>query len=227
MKRILVALFAVFTFISAPQKGHALEQDAIQILLESEATARHVIGSKKYAELNEAFKDAVGVIIVPRLLKGGFIVGGEYGNAVILSKKPDGSWSYPAFYTMGGGSIGFQFGLKDSQMVFVIRTQDGLNAILDDQFKVGAETGIVVGWFGGSVEGASTTSVGADILAFSVDRGLFGGFALDGTVFAKRADINASLYGNGVEPRQIVMDGTATNPAADSLRATLSALSLQ
>ncbi|WP_051609647.1 lipid-binding SYLF domain-containing protein [Terasakiella pusilla] len=223
MKRFLALFLCVFTLMGAG-KSYAASQDAIQILLEAEATARHVLGSKRYKELNDAFNKAVGVVIVPRLLKGGFIVGGEYGNAVLLSKRPNGSWSYPAFYTLGGGSVGFQIGLKDSQMIYVIRTQAGLEAILDDQFKAGAAAGIVVGSFGGSVDGSTTTSMGADILAFSLDRGLFGGGAVEGAVFAKRADLNQNFYAQTVEPRQIVLEGMVSNPAADSLRATLSAL---
>lgn len=225
MKRFLAIMVAVFA-LTVPQKSQAAEQDAVQVLLESEASARFVLGSKQFPELNEAFKNAVGVIIVPRLLKGGFIIGGEYGNAVLLAKKQDGTWSYPAFYTMGSGSVGFQIGLKDSQMIFVIRTHTGLESILKDQFKVGAEAGVVVGWFGGSVEGASTTSMGADIIAFSLDRGFFGGGALEGSVFAKRGDFNQSMYGADLDPRAIVIEGQASNPQADSLRATLSALAL-
>ncbi len=223
MKRILAIFVAIFTLV-APQKSQAVEQDAVQVLLEAEATARFVLGSKHFPDLNNAFKNAVGVIIVPRLLKGGFIIGGEYGNAVLLAKRPDGTWSYPAFYTLGGGSVGFQIGLKDSQMIFVIRTKEGLDAILDDQFKAGAEAGIVVGTFGGSIEGASTTSMGADILAFSLDRGLFGGGALEGSVFAKRGDFNQSLYNADLDARAIVLGNQVSNPQADPLRATLSAL---
>ncbi|SCA56394.1 conserved exported hypothetical protein [Candidatus Terasakiella magnetica] len=226
MKRLLAVVCAVFTLLSF-NKAHAVEQDAIQILLEAEATTRHVLGSKHYPELNEAFNKAVGVVIVPRLLKGGFIIGGEYGNAVLLAKKQDGTWSYPAFYTMGGGSVGFQIGLKDSQMILVIRTHVGLEAILQDQFKAGAEAGVVIGSFGGSVEGAATTAMGADIIAFSLDRGLFGGGALEGSVFAKRKDLNEAFYSEIVEPRQIVIEGAVSNPAADSLRSTLSALETQ
>jgi len=223
MKRLLAVVFAVLAAFNIT-KAQAVEQDAIQILLEAEASARHVLGSKQYPDLNNAFDKAIGVIIVPRLLKGGFIIGGEYGNAVLLSKKDNGSWSYPAFYTLGSGSIGFQIGLKDSQMIFVIRTHKAMEAILADQFKVGAEAGIVVGTFGGSVEGASTTAVGPDIIAFSLDRGLFGGGALEGSVFAKRSDLNQSFYAQPVEPREIVIEGRVSNPAADNLRSTLSAL---
>lgn len=225
MKRVLAICVAIFTIFSV-QKAQAVEQDAVQVLLEAEATTRFVLGSKQYPELNAAFKDAVGVIIVPRLLKGGFIIGGEYGNAVLLAKKQDGTWSYPAFYTVGGGSIGFQIGVKDSQMILVIRTHTGLEAILKDQFKAGAEAGVVVGTFGGSVEGASTTSMGADIIAFSIDRGLFGGGAIEGSVFAKRGDFNQSMYGEDLDPRAIVIEGSVSNPQADPLRATLSALSM-
>jgi SH3 domain-containing YSC84-like protein 1 len=223
MKRYLAVLFAIFTLFTMG-KAQAAEQDAIQIMLEAEATARHVLGSKQFPELNEAFNKAVGVIIIPRLLKGGFIIGGEYGNAVLLAKRPDGSWSYPAFYTMGGGSVGFQIGLKDSEMILVIRTHTGLEAILKDQFKAGAEAGVVVGTFGGSIEGSSTTSMGADIIAFSLDRGLFGGGSLEGSVLAKRNDFNKSFYGDELDPRAIVMDGKVNNPEADSLRSTLAAL---
>lgn len=225
MKRFLAVFIALFLGFT-PQKSKAAEQDAVQVLLEAEATARFVLGSKQFPDLNSAFKNAVGVIIVPRLLKGGFIIGGEYGNAVLLAKKPDGTWSYPAFYTLGGGSIGFQIGLKDSQMIFVIRTYTGLEAILEDQFKAGAEGGVVVGWFGGSIEASSTTSMGADILAFSLDRGLFGGGALEGSVFAKRGDFNQSLYGSDLDARAIVIEDQVSNPQADPLRATLSALAL-
>jgi len=223
MKRLLAVVFAVLVAFNIT-KAQAVEQDAIQILLEAEASARHVLGSKQYPDLNKAFDKAVGVIIVPRLLKGGFIIGGEYGNAVLLSKKDNGSWSYPAFYTLGSGSVGFQIGLKDSQMIFVIRTHKAMEAILADQFKIGAEAGIVVGTFGGSVEGASTTAIGPDIIAFSLDRGLFGGGALEGSIFAKRSDLNQSFYAQIVEPREIVIQGKVSNPAADNLRSTLSAL---
>ncbi|WP_135081240.1 lipid-binding SYLF domain-containing protein [Terasakiella sp. SH-1] len=226
MKRFLAAICACMTLLSF-SKAEAVEQDAIQILLEAEATARHVIGSKQYKELDEAFKNAVGVVIIPRLLKGGFILGAEYGNAVLLAKRQDGTWSYPAFYTIGGGSVGFQIGLKDSQMILVIRTHVGMEAILQDQFKAGAEAGVVVGMFGGSVEGAATTAMGADIVAFSLDRGLFGGGAIEGSVFAKRDDFNQTLYGQPVTPRQIVLENMVSDPAADNLRSTLSALEMQ
>ena len=111
----------------------------------------------------------------------------------------------------------FSTGVKDLQMILVIRTENGMEAILKDQFKAGAEAGVVIGTKGGSIEGASTTNMGADILAFSLDRGFFGGAALDGSVFAKRADLNTAFYGQNIEPRAIVIEGNAANPAADSL----------
>lgn len=225
MKRFLAVLFVFLTF-SNGAKAEFADQDAIQIVLEAEASARHVIGSKQFPELNQAFNEAIGVVIVPRLLKGGFIVGGEYGNAVLLARRADGNWSYPAFYTLGSGSVGLQIGLKDSQMIFVIRTQAGMEAILKNQFKAGAEAGVAIGWMGASIEGASTTAMGKDILAFSLDRGLFGGGALEGSVFAKRSDLNEIFYGQKIEPREIVIDGAVSNPAADNLRSTLSALAM-
>jgi len=214
----------IFMIVAGFKPVSAQEQEAVEILLEAEATAQRVLGSNQYPELNKAFKEAVGVVIVPRLIKGGFILGGEYGDAVLLAKRPDGTWSYPAFYTVGGGSIGLQIGVKDSQMILVIRTDSGMDALLADQFKAGAEAGIVIGTIGGSVEGAATTSFGADIIAFSKDRGLFGGGALEGSVFAKRTDVHTSFYGQALDPRQIVIEGQGQNPEADNLRSRLNAL---
>lgn len=216
MKRFVGILLALWAVVVAP--SHAAESEVSEILLEAEATTQRIFGSEQFPELNRAFKDAVGVVIVPRLLKGGFIIGGEYGDAVLLAKRQDGSWSYPAFYTVGGGSLGLQIGVKDSQMILVIRTHTGMEALLKDQFKAGAEAGVVVGTLGGSIEGSSTTAIGADILAFSLDRGLFGGGALEGSVFAKRSDLNAQFYGQALDPRDIVINGKGRNAEADSLR---------
>ena len=83
---------------------------------------------------------------------------------------------------------------------------------------------VVVNDLGGSVDGSTTTSMGADIIAFSLDRGLFGGGAIEGAVFAKRNDLNEEFYAQPIDPRQIVLEGAVSNPAADSLRSTLSAL---
>ena len=117
-------------------------------------------------------RNAKGVMICPRIFKAGFFFGGEGGNCVLLARAGNGTWSYPAFYTIGSGSFGFQFGIEDSQLLMLIMTEKGLNAVLDSQIKLGANAGIAVATIGAGIQGSTTTAVGADIVAFASSRGL-------------------------------------------------------
>lgn len=170
------------------------------------------------AEYRRFLKDAVAVAVFPRIIKGGFIGGAEMGTGVLLARQPDGRWGYPAFYTLGAGSVGFQMGLEDSEMVLIIRTQKGLESVLKHQGKLGAEVQTTIGLFGAGLEGSTTTAMGADIVAYSSSIvGLYGGANIEGAVLARRKDMNRAFYGEDVAPRDIVL-GDARNPKADPLR---------
>lgn len=162
--------------------------------------------------------DAKAVMICPRIFKAGFFFGGEGGNCVLLARGGNGSWSYPAFYTIGSGSFGFQFGVEDNQLLMMIMTHRGLNAVLDSQVKLGAEGGIAVATYGAGVSGSTTAAVGADIVAYSESRGLFGGVALSGSVMSTETDWDQAYYGQPYGARQIVMQMQAVNPGSDPLR---------
>ena len=112
-------------------------------------------------------RKAKGVMVCPRIFKAGFFFGGEGGNCVLLARAGNGTWSYPAFYSIGSGSFGFQFGIEDNQLLMLIMTERGLNAVLDSQIKLGANAGIAVATLGAGVQGSTTTAVGADIVAFA------------------------------------------------------------
>ncbi len=164
---------------------------------------------------------ARAVMICPRVFKAGFIIGGAGGSCVLLARGGNGTWSYPAFYGMGSGSVGFQIGIQDSELVLLIMTDRGLNAVMDSQFKFGADASVAVATVGGSIGGSTTAAIGADILAFAMNRGLFGGVALDGSIMSLRSDWNTAYYGQPYSARQIVMQMTAANPGADPLREVL------
>ncbi len=164
---------------------------------------------------------AKGVMICPRIFKAGFFFGGEGGNCVLLARAGNGTWSYPAFYTIGSGSFGLQIGIQDSELLMLIMTEKGLNAVLDSQIKLGAGASIAVATMGAGIQGSTTTAVGADIVAFSSTRGLFGGIALEGSVMSAQTPWNQSYYGRSFAARQLVMDMQGSNPGADPLRALL------
>jgi len=164
---------------------------------------------------------AKAVLIVPNLVKGGFILGGEWGNGILLVRQSDGRWSYPGFYTIISGSVGLQIGVQDSEVLLVIQTEKGLSAIMHNAFKVGAELNIAVATAGAGAEAATTTAMGADIVAFSKNVGLFGGGSVEGTVIKPRASWNAAYYGGPATAEEIVLRGLKTNPHADRLREVL------
>jgi len=164
---------------------------------------------------------ARAVLICPRVFKAGFILGGEGGACVLLARAGNGTWSYPAFYGMGSGSVGFQIGIQDAQFVMMIMTEKGLRAILNSQFKFGADASLAIATIGAGVQGSTTGALGADIIAFSQTRGLYGGVSLEGSLMGQRSEWNRAYYGHELGARQIVMDMQGANPGADPLRDVL------
>lgn len=150
---------------------------------------------------------ASAIAIFPSVLKAGFFVGGEGGNGVLMARRADGSWSAPAFYTMGAGSFGIQFGAQDTELILVIRNQGALEAILKDQAKIGADAAVTAGVYGIGAEASTTTNFGVDVLAFANARiGGFVGASVEGAVIARRQDMNEAVYGRGRQPSDIVTD---------------------
>jgi len=168
---------------------------------------------------------ARAVLILPAIVKAGFFVGAEAGSGVLLAKGADGTWGYPAFYTLGAASIGLQFGVQDTETVLIIRNEGALRAILKDQGKFGADLGVTVGVVGTGMEASTTTNLRFDVLAFTNAKvGAFAGASLEGAVLARRRDMNEAFYGRGATPDAIVLQGRHKNPKADRLRSVLAGL---
>ena len=171
--------------------------DARHVLDESAITVDRVRQElKKSSDMDDLLARAKGVLIIPSFNKAGFIIGGAYGDGVLLQRMPDGSgFGDPAFYRMTAASIGLQIGMKSDEIVFMILTEKGLSAVLDDEFKLGANVGMSIGTIGAGAEAATTTHVGQDIVAYSKSSGLFAGGSLEGAVIRPRKDWNAAVYG--------------------------------
>jgi lipid-binding SYLF domain-containing protein len=172
--------------------------------------------------MNDVLSRARAVLVIPDLVKGGFILGAQYGTGVLLARGPDGRWTGPAFYSIAAGSIGLQIGLQDAEAVYVIMSDAGLKAVVENQFKAGAGAGVAVATFGGGAEANTTTNVGADIYAFSKAVGLYGGAVLDGAGILPRHSWNAAYYGGNPTPEDILFSRSVDNRQADRLREMLS-----
>jgi len=166
---------------------------------------------------------AQGIVILPGLLKGGFIVAAEGGNGVLLAKDASGAWGQPAFYFLASGSVGFQLGAQATDVVMLLFSQDAIASVILHQGKLGADLGLTFGTIGAGVEASTTTNIGADIMAFSQGIGAYAGGSLEAAAMIKRNDLNEAFYGRPVTPREIIMQGQVQSPAANALRAALSA----
>jgi lipid-binding SYLF domain-containing protein len=215
--RFAAAGLAALT-LAACQNGAGGEQTLVD---RAALTVQEIMTQKVSQDPQMMLRRAKAVMICPRVFKAGFFIGGEGGSCVLLARSGNGTWSYPTFYDIGSGSFGFQFGVQDSQLMLLIMTERGLNAVMDSQVRLGANASVAVASVGAGVQGATTAAVGADILAFAEARGLFGGVSLDGGVMSARTDENQSYYGQPLGARQIVLQMQGVNPGADPLREVL------
>jgi SH3 domain-containing YSC84-like protein 1 len=160
---------------------------------------------------------AKGVLIVPVSVKGGFIIGGSGGIGVFLARGEANDWSYPAFYQLVSVTFGLQAGGDVSEIMMLVMSEKGRNALLTTEFKLGGEISVAAGPVGAGAEAQT-----ADVLAFSRTKGgVFGGLNVEGSVVNPKDDWNNLYYGQPVTPSQILVSRTVTNPNADPLRAAV------
>lgn len=190
--------------------------DKARISLESMAAQEDMI------EMRRMLAKAHGAMIVPQVIKAGFIIGGEGGSGVLLTRDANsGAWSAPAFYTLAAGSIGWQFGGEVSEVVLVFRTPKGLEAMLKSGFKAGVDGSIAAGPIGKGIEAATTANLRNDIFVFSRSQGLFAGVSLEGAVIQPRDSWNEAYYGKKTSPGEIVAGGAGPGRGSEALRQAL------
>jgi lipid-binding SYLF domain-containing protein len=221
MIRILLAAAVIVAMpLLAPRAAHA-QGDQQSLVDRATLALQDMINDSWSSDPRNALAHARAVMICPQVFKAGLFFGGEGGDCVLLTRAANGTWSYPAFYGLNSGSFGLQIGLQDSQIVMMIMTQRGLNALMDSQFKFGAGAGIAIATIGAGVQGSTTGAFGADIVAFAKSRGLYGGISLEGSLMAQRSGWDRAYYGRDAGAREIVVNMQVANPGADPLRSVL------
>jgi lipid-binding SYLF domain-containing protein len=219
LRSLILMVVTALTISSAPARSEPYN-DAAHVTSSSRLALENLTSDNELGPtVKKYLKDAKGIMIFPDVLKAALFIGGEGGSGVLMVKQANGAWSYPAFYTMGSVSFGFQAGGQSQQTILFIMTQNGLDAILDEQVKVGADISASVGPRGVGAEAATTVAGGKDVIVYSLNKGLFVGASIEGAIIAKRSDWNKAYYGRATDPRQIVQDNAVSNPNADPLRA--------
>jgi lipid-binding SYLF domain-containing protein len=154
------------------------------------------------------------VIILPGLKKAAFVVGGEYARGYAVCRKESGSgWSAPAAMRFEGGSVGFQIGASQTDIVMLVMNRSGMDKLLGNKVTLGADVSVAAGPVGRTTNATTDLRMTAEILAWSRAKGLFAGVSLNGATLRPDASVNAELYGKEMDTREIVM-GSVKPPAA-------------
>jgi len=151
------------------------------------------------------------VAVVPGMLKGAFVVGGQYGQGVVTCRTGHG-WSGPVFIRMAGGSFGFQIGGQSTDLVLVAVNDRGLQDLLKSKFKIGGDASAAAGPVGRNGEAATDWKMNAELLSYSRNKGLFAGIDLDGTSVSQNREDTELFYG-GPHTFESILRGDVAPPA--------------
>ncbi len=185
----------------------AAAADKAELLRDANRTVNNLKTDPAFGAAARMLRDARAIYIVPNLVKGSFIFGAEGGSGVLLRRTGAG-WSAPKFYDMASASFGFQAGLQQAQLIFIINSNRALRGIEGGNFKIGAQAGITVADLSSGAEGA-TTARGGDMVVWTSGTGLHGGVAFNGSVITPDKANNAT---------------PSTGPLAQALRSNLASV---
>ncbi|MGE0408512.1 MAG: lipid-binding SYLF domain-containing protein [Amphiplicatus sp.] len=215
----VIALGASALFAAAPARAETKREKAEELVAKAAETTAYFTRDDAFEPMWELADSAKAMVVVPRSLRGAFMFGGSGGNAVMIARNDDGSWSQPTFFTVGSFSFGLQIGGEQSEILLLVMTQRGMEHLLSTTVKLGGDVSIAAGPIGGGAKAQTT-----DILAFSRSRGLYGGISLEGAVMKTRNDWNEAYYGANFSTADIIYRQKAYNPASAPLQNAVAAL---
>ncbi|HYZ86743.1 MAG TPA: lipid-binding SYLF domain-containing protein [Bryobacteraceae bacterium] len=165
--------------------------------------------------------EAQCVVIVPGLKKGAFIVGAKFGRGFLTCRKPDNvGWSAPAAIKVEGGSVGFQIGGSETDVIMVVRNQRGAEKLLESKFTLGGDASVAAGPVGRTASAETDAKMRAEILTYSRSRGVFAGIALNGATLRPDTEANQEIYGKPLDTKEVIK-GDVTVPAVGGELITL------
>jgi lipid-binding SYLF domain-containing protein len=211
---VIALLAALLLAGPAPAALAADADDAHAIVEKARLTFGEFLRDDNYSSMRDQLKRAKGILIYPQVLKGGFIIGGSGGTGALLVRDDKGGFGYPAFYTMGSASIGFQIGGESAEVVLLVMSQKGIDSLATSKFNLGGDVSIALGPVGGGAKGDIT----ADFISYAKSKGLYAGLNLDGSYLSVRDGLNNAYYGKEVTPADIIIRRSVQNPGADGLR---------
>jgi lipid-binding SYLF domain-containing protein len=201
MKTLLMSVLVVSPMFAADDSA----ADARKRIHESGVVLSEIMSASDKGIPEDLLGKAQCVGIVPNLKRIGFIVGAKYGKGILTCRTENNTgWSGPSTIIIEGGSVGFQIGLGETDLVFIVMNRSGMANLEKDKFTVGGDASAMAGPVGRSTEARTDAMMHAEILSWSRARGLFAGISLDGATLRPDNDDNTRLYGHPATQREIL-----------------------
>jgi lipid-binding SYLF domain-containing protein len=218
LSRLIAPVLATALLLSGIGSARADDaDDAKQIVDKAKLSVEQFQKDATMDAFRDLAKKAHGMLILPQMVRGAFIIGASGGSGVLVARDGVGApWRGPAFHTLGGASFGFQAGVDVAEVVILAMTERGVTKLLSPQVKLGADISVAAGPVGAGAA-AATAGLSADLVSYSMGKGVYGGFSVDGSVVGVRTSLNQAYYGKEVTPTDILIKGTVRNPQADPL----------
>jgi len=218
MRQVALIASLLATSLTGPALFAAdTKADQEKRIREAGDVMREIMDTKDQAIPNDLLDRARCVGVIPNMKRAGFIVGAKYGKGVVVCRGDAGDWSAPSMVRIEGGNVGLQIGAGETDVVFVVMNQKGMDKLMEDKFTVGADASAMAGPVGRSASAQTDAMMRAEILSYSRSRGVFAGITLDGSTLRPDADDNKDLYGRAITQREILTGKLAKPAAAQSL----------
>jgi SH3 domain-containing YSC84-like protein 1 len=211
MKRTLsLLLMSCMGLVGTYAWAGSARQDTIDRMEKSVAVLHAVMSTPDKGIPEEVLSGAKCILVVPDLIKGGFIIGGKHGRGV-ASCRTSAGWSAPAFVSVGGGSWGLQIGVEGVDLVMLVMNDQGFQHLLSSKFELTGEGSVAAGPVGRHASAGTDWKMNTEMLTYSRSKGVFAGLTLEGAVVEEDNDSTQAIYGKSMTFRGI-LDGKASTP---------------
>jgi lipid-binding SYLF domain-containing protein len=231
IRSVLIASFLVSSGLAATAWGQtttpaANATDEAKLIAESIEVLQELTRGADNQIPQHLLARAEAVVVIPSLIKGGFVIGAKHGKGIISTlDRATNTWSNPGFVNMTGGSIGWQIGVESVDLVLLVMNRRGVDELLEDRFTIGGNVSVAAGPVGRSGDAATDAQISAQILAYSRSKGLFAGATLEGAALHSDDSANKALYNLSSLRDVLAAKPGATAPAAaNSWRTALKGL---
>jgi SH3 domain-containing YSC84-like protein 1 len=212
MKRVLFAVLLSLVTLLGSLAWATAKEDSVERLQKAADVLKEIIDAPDKGIPEEVMDNAKCIVVVPHLIKAGFIVGGKHGRGVASCRTATG-WSAPAFISVGGGSWGLQIGAEGVDLVMLVMNDKGLQHLLSSKFQISGEGSAAAGPVGRHASAGTDWKMNAELLTYSRSKGAFAGLTLEGAVVEQDVDSTEAVYGKDI-PFRRVLTGKVTPPAA-------------